>query len=189
MTGFCLESASRVQLVESGIPHCSTHAVTSGLGSIAENKLQNLKGSHGAKYLFHCIHFNAGKIPIPLLISFSLTSWHSIDPGEPDVLWQLINLKYTYSNGYKRNPAQLVNLNATLDAYRSGSLKVVEGGGHCMVRRQQDNGTSPIRRASSGGLYQDGPEVAGRIWPRRCLGRAGMRIQASYFYVKCQTIS
>lgn len=35
-------------------------------------------------------------------------------------------LKYIYRDGYE-HPRQLVNLNAILDGYRSGDLRVVEG--------------------------------------------------------------
>lgn len=74
------------------------------------------------------------RIPIPSLTSFSLTRWHSIDPGEPtdlepDVLWRIIMLKYTYRDGCEHASRQLDNLNGILDGYRSGNLRVVQGGG------------------------------------------------------------
>lgn len=72
------------------------------------------------------------RIPIPSWTSFSLTSWHSIDPGEPtdlepDVLWRIVMLKYTYRDGCENASRQLDNLNGILDGYRSGNLRVREG--------------------------------------------------------------
>lgn len=53
------------------------------------------------------------------------------DPAEPsnlhrDVLWRIIALKYTYRDGCEHDTAQSINLNALLDAYRTGHIKVVE---------------------------------------------------------------
>lgn len=74
----------------------------------------------------------------------SLTTRHRIDPDEPsnlepDTLWRIVMLKYAFrdfpvATGDDEmdiesvHPEELKNVNAILDAYRSGKLKVVEGG-------------------------------------------------------------
>lgn len=73
----------------------------------------------------------------------SLTTQHRIDPDEPsnlepDTLWCIITLKYAFTDCpvatdddemdiESVHPEELKNVNAILDAYRSGKLMVVEG--------------------------------------------------------------